>query len=296
MRKFYLFTLLLSLSLFHQGFTQARKSVKRNSNGTFSVKKPGNKFLDKQFWLGFKAGTNLTQATVEQSYSIIIAPPTAIAKEKKYEKFNRFGSQAILEMTFYTKGFSFSLQPTYRRSSFEYSNGYEWIDANNANNRVVLNYNHQHTTDHAELPFILKYDIAGNKLRPYVQAGIFYAVLINANKGVEISGQDFASGSVNEFIEEPVLVGAEDLFAKNYWGVLGGAGVNYNLGNVRLTFDANYHMGLSLANSTKNRYKNDRLSGVGDSLDDIKMNNIVLSIGCLFPMRYLASGFKTLDR
>jgi outer membrane protein W len=295
MRKFYMLLFLLSFYFFESN-GQARKGYKRNASGTVAAKKPGNTFLNKQFWLGFKAGTNLTQAKVEESYSVLVPPPTAIVAEKKYEKFNKFGSQATLEVTFYTKGFSFSLQPTYRHSSFEYSNGYEWIDAINANNRLVLKYTQEQNTDHAEIPFIVKYDIAGSKLRPYVQAGIFYAMLLNANKGVEISGTDYASGGENEFKEEPVLVGAEDLFAKNYWGLLAGGGVNYNLGNVRLTFDANYVIGMSLANSTENRYKNDRLSGVGDALDDIKLNNIVLSFGCLFPMRYLASGFKTLDR
>jgi len=295
MRKFYILILVFSIYTC-QSYGQGRKNPKRGGAPTTAPKKPGSTFLNKQFWLGFKAGTNLTQAKVEQSYNVIVPPPDAIVTEKKYEKFNKFGSQATLEVTFYTKGFSFSLQPTYRRSSFEYSNGYEWVDANNPNNHLILNYKQQQNTDHAEIPFIVKYDITGNKLRPYVQAGVFYAMLINANKGVEISGTDYASGGVNEFTEEPVLVGAEDLFAKNYWGVLGGVGVNYNLGNVRLTFDATYRVGMSLANSTENRYKNDRLSGVGDALDDIKLSNIVLSFGCLFPMRYLASGFKTLDR
>ncbi len=295
MRKFYILILLSSLCIGHV-YAQARKNPKRTSNVTSAPKKQGSNFLNKQFWLGFKAGTNLTQAKVKESYSVLVPPPTAIVAEKKYEKFNKFGSQATLEVTFYTKGFSFSLQPTYRHSSFEYSNGYEWIDANNANNRLILKYTQEQSVNHADIPFIVKYDIAGSKLRPYVQAGIFYAMLITANKGVEISGTDYASGGENEFTEEPVLVGAEDLFAKNYWGLLAGAGVNYNLGNVRLTFEANYNIGMSLANSTENRYKNDRLSGVGDALDDIKLNNIVLSLGCLFPMRYLASGFKTLDR
>lgn len=278
------------------GYGQARKAAKRGANGTLAAKKPGNNFLNKQFWLGFKAGTNFTKANVQESYEVLVPPTAAITSGKEYKSYNLLGSQASLEVTFYTKGFSISLQPTYLHSRFEYSHAYEWMDNLNPSNRLTLNYTQEQNMDHAEIPLIIKYDIAGSKLRPYVQAGVYYSMLLNANKAVKVSGVDYASGGTNEFSNDPILVGAEDLFAKNYWGVLAGAGVNYNLGNVRLTFDATYRMGMSLANSTTNRYKSDRLSGVGDALDDIKLNNIVLSFGCLFPMRYLASGFKTLDR
>jgi outer membrane protein W len=294
MRKFYLL-IVVSLLCLAQGYAQVYNNSKKNSPGALAKKKTNNTFLNKQFWLGFKAGTNLTEAKIDQAYTILV-PTNYTASKKKYEKFNRLGSQATVEVTFYTRGFSISLQPTYRHSSFEYSNAYEWIDTEIPTNRLVLDYRQIQSTDHVELPLLLKYDIAGSKLRPFVQAGVFYAMLVNANKSIEVKGTDYASGGVNEFTNEPVLVGAEDIFAKNYWGITAGVGVNYNLGNVRLIFETNYRMGMSLANSTTNRYKNDRLAGVGDALDDVKLNNIVISLGCLFPMRYLASGFKTLDR
>ena len=276
--------------------SQSRRPVKRSNSGIASVTKPGSDFLKKQFWLGFKAGTNLTQANVQDSYTVIVPPPGAITTGKEYKSFNLLGSQAALEVTFYTKGFSISLQPTYKHSRFEYSNHFEWMDSNIAENRLVLDYNQEQQTDHLEIPLLVKYDIAGSKLRPFVQAGIYYSILLNANKVVDVSGIDYASGGTNQYASESIIVGAEDLFANNYWGLLAGAGVNYNLGNVRLTFEGTYLMGMSLANSTENRYKNDRLAGVGDALDDFKLNNIAFSFGCLFPMRYLASGFKTLDR
>lgn len=294
MKKYYLL-FFISAFLSLQTFGQARKVNKRNPTGTAAAKK-GNPFLQKQFWLGFKAGTNLTQPKVQEAYSIIVPPPTAIVDDKSYKNFNLTGSQVALEVTFYTRGISISVQPTYFHSRFEYANRYEWMDANNPANLLTLNYQQEQQADYAEIPLLVKYDIAGSLLRPFVQGGIYYSMLVNANKAVTVSGIDYASGGVNAFENEPVLVGAEDLFAKRYWGLLAGAGVNYNLGNVRLTFEANYRLGMSLANSTENRYKNDRLAGVGDAFDDLKLNNIVFSFGCLFPMRYLASGFKTLDR
>jgi hypothetical protein len=287
--------LLVALLASTQGFSQARRKNVKGGGATIAARKTGNSFLDKQWWLGFKAGTNLTKANEDQSYTVLV-PVNYEASSKKYEDFNKLGSQAAIEVTFYMKGFSFSLQPTYFHSRFVYKNAYEWIDPAVATNRLVLNYTQEQVMDRAEIPLLVKYDIAGNKLRPFVQGGVFYSMLLSASKSVEVKGIDYASGGVNEYSDEPVQVGAEDLFAKNYWGLQAGAGLNYNLGNVRFTFDATYRFGMSLANSTENRYKSDRLSGIGDSLDDIKLNNMVFSLGCLFPMRYLASGFKTLDR
>lgn len=266
-------------------------------------KKPSNfnkrnneseRFLDKQWWVGLKAGTNLSDAVLQKTYSVVL--PTNYEQEpKQYESFNKLGSQATLEITFYIKRISVSIQPTYRNARFVYTNHYEWSDSDNTNNFLELNYVQEQRVDHAVIPLVAKYDLTATRLRPYVQAGVYMAFLVNANKSVEVSGIDYASGGINEFTNEPIIVGAKDLFAKNHWGLIGGAGVNYNMGNVRLNFDIMYNLGMSLINSTENRFSNDRLSGVGDAMDDIQLNNLSFSVGCLFPLRFLGSGFKSLD-
>jgi outer membrane protein W len=120
-------------------------------------------------------------------------------------------------------------------------------------------------------------------------------MLINANKSVKVSGTDYASGGTNQFANQEIIVGAKDLF-DNYWGIMAGVGADYNLGNVRLVLDVSYWKGMSNITNVDNRFGNDRLAGIGDAQDDLDLNNIVISAGVLFPMRYLSSGFKTLDR
>lgn len=291
--------LLTSLLLLLTGLVFSQPS-KRKSQQSFNNKpptSPGGNFLDKQWWLGLKSGMNLSYLVVEKRYSAL-SPSNypASQTDKAYDNVNAMGSQVTLEISFYYKGFSFSLQPAYRNSVFTYSNTYDWSDPENAINRLELVYENQQKVDHIEVPLIFKYDIIGNRLRPYVQAGIYYGFLINANKTVEVTGTDYASGGVNQFTNDPVIIGAKDLFAENHWGLLGGIGANYNLGNVRLNLDIQYRHGMSLINSTENRFGSDRLSGIGEAMDDIKLNNLAFSLGCLFPMRYLASGFKTLDQ
>lgn len=261
------------------------------------AKQQQNSFLDKQWWIGLKVGPNLTKATPETRYAILT--PTnyaATLTDKQYDGFKKLGSQATLEITFNYKGIGFSFQPTYRLSRFTYTNDFIWDNPENASEVLQLKYDHQLKVDYADLPFIVKYDITGNTLRPYVQGGIFYSMLVNANKTVEISGTDFASGGTNELSSEPVIVGAKDLFHKSYWGIMAGAGLHYNLGNVRLVFDASYRIGMSNVTNTKSRFSNDRLAGIADALDDMKTDNVVLSVGCLFPMRFLSTSFKSIDR
>jgi outer membrane protein W len=253
-------------------------------------------FLKKQWWLGLKGGPNLSKPIVEKRYTAV-APTNydATLAEKKYESYKQWGSQVALEVTFYFRGFSASFQPTYRHIGFDYSNHYEWESSVEAR-RFNMDYVQAQRVDYIDFPLLAKYERGVSKLRPYIQGGVFTALLINANKTVEITKTDFASGGVNEIKDDPIIVGATDLFAKNYWGLLGGAGLNYNVGNVRLNLDVQYKHGMSNISSTKNRNGNDRLAGVGDSLDDLQLNNIAVSVGCLFPLRFLEKGFKSLDK
>ncbi|MEP6734445.1 MAG: outer membrane beta-barrel protein [Chryseolinea sp.] len=263
-------------------------------------KKDDEKFLEKQWWLGFKAGANLSNIRVDKTYSVV--SPTnydasSIAK-KGYNNFDLWGSQATIEISFYFKRFLLSFQPTYQHIQFQYSNKFEWNGSTEqATNHVELSYKQLQKVDYAIFPLIVKYDVYGHRLRPYVQAGIYSAMRLSANKEVSASGIDNAAGGNNQFHTETVSVGAGDLFAKYHWGVMGGVGVNYNLGNhVRLNLDVMYKYGMSNITSTEHRYSSDRLAGVGDAMDDMKLDNLFISLGCLFPLRFLQSTLQTLDK
>lgn len=284
-----LLLILLAISL----TSHAQNKKKPQAFGNV-VSRQQNKFLDKQVWMGFKAGINLTQANVEKQYAILM--PTnydASLTKKKYDNFNKIGTQATLEFTFNYKQFGFSFQPTYRTSRFTYNNQFEWINTELPTERLVLQYNQEQRLDFADLPFIIKYEFGLDKVKPYAQVGVFYSMLLNATKTVEVTGTDFASGGTNQFTNEPVIVGAKDLFNNN-WGLIGGAGVNYNVGNVRFLFDISYRLGMSNVANINNRFSNDRLNGIGDVQDDMRLRNLTFSVGCLFPMRFLSSSFKSM--
>lgn len=275
-----------------------KRNNKKKSPTTYNLKaKEDEKFLQKQWWLGLKGGVNFTKPIITTRYSVL--SPTNYEQEainKKYENFSETGAQAALEITFYFKRFSLTLQPTYQYSQFIYSNEYLWSDAENPQNTLQLNYAQSQKINHIVIPLLARFDLTTTKLRPYVEAGGFMALLVNADKSIVISGTDLASGGTNNFTNEPIIVGAKDLFAKSYWGLAGGAGLNYHQGNIRINLDILYQHGLTNATAPANRYSNDRLVGVGDAMDDLTLDNIVISLGCLFPLRFLENGFKSLDK
>lgn len=289
MRRLILFIVLVLP--FATCLAQKKKPVPFNSMN----RNTQSKFLDKQWWLGFKAGVNLSNPVPLARYAVVT--PTnysSTATDKQYDHFNKAGMQATLEVTFAFKGIAVSVQPTYRSSLFTYANDMNWVNSENPDEHLTLHFDQEQQIDYADLPLLAKYEILGFKLRPYVQVGIFYSILVNATKSVTVSGTDYASGGTNNFVSEPLIVGAKDLFT-NSWGLLGGAGVNYNLGNVRLVLDVSYRHGMSNIADIDNRYSNDRLSGIGEAQDDLKMHNLVFSAGCLFPLRFLSKNYNAVD-
>lgn len=284
--------LMIALTVFSQ-----EKKRKPSAYNKKKQEKEDVKFLEKQWWLGFKAGANSSKVDVTKRYSVISPTNYDLTTiSKKYDNFGLIGSQASLEVSFYFKGFLLSFQPTYQHTRFSYTTHYEWTSGTEADH-VMLDYYQEQKIDYAIFPLLVKYDIAGNKLRPYVQAGIYSAMRLNATKALSTSGIDYAAGGENEFKTETIDVGADDLFARYHWGFLGGAGVNYNFKNhVRLNLDVMYKIGMSNITSTGNRYGSDRLAGVGDAMDDMTLDNLSVSLGCLFPLRFLQSSLQTLDR
>lgn len=255
-------------------------------------------FLRTQWWLGVKGGINLTQAVPGERFTAF-SSTTQVTNEryqKEYDDFSKVGGQAGLEITFFHRGFSFSLQPNFRKQRFVYSNDFEWFDPENAQNTLTLQYVQDHKLDFIEIPLIVKYDILQSNIRPYVFVGGYYAALINANKALSITGTDRASGSPNEFQGDEIIIGADDLFIRSSLGILGGIGASADFGNIRFNLDVGYRLGLTNITDVRNRFTENRLAGVGDALDDLKLRNISINFGVLFPLRFLVSGnFRAVD-
>ncbi|NJL12037.1 MAG: PorT family protein [Microscillaceae bacterium] len=260
--------------------------------------KSNDPFEKAQWWIGFKSGASLTQAVPDERYTPFSSTdnPDLTYYHKEYVDFKDWGAEAGLEITFFYGGFSASFQPAYRRHRFTYTNDYQWFDTENDQNTLLLRYTQDHKLDYLEFPLLFKYDFTRTAFRPSVFLGGYISTLIEAQKTLTINGTDFASGAQNEFVNEEIIVGARDLFIKSQVGLMGGIGLSYNVGNVRLALQGLYRYGLNNITDVKNRYVNNRLAGAGDALDDLKLRNISVTLSCLFPMRFLRTGsFRAVD-
>ncbi|RAW01321.1 porin family protein [Pseudochryseolinea flava] len=295
MKKHYLYVLLCLFATLQLSAQSSLSKKKRQPSAYNKQNKENDQFLQKQFWLGLKAGTNLSSVTIENRYAIF-SPIDGFETPKKYDRYKGLGTQIALELSFSFKGFSISFQPTYQHALFSYSKEYFWGGTEEGALSLEMTYDHKHKVDHLLFPLLVKYEVAGNKLRPYLQAGFYQGLRVSANKDITIRGVDHASGGDNEFEKESIAIDATNLFAKNHWGLIGGAGVYYNQGNVRLNLDIQYRHGMSSIISNKNRYENDMLVGAGEVMDDLSLQSVSVSLGCLFPMRFLGTGFKSSDR
>jgi len=277
---------------------EAQKKSKKKYYSGSQLKGGGPKttsFLSQQWWLGFIFGANLTDpqpGTRYSTFSPIVE--SGLSTDKTYESYNKIGFQAGISFTYSYRILSVSLQPNYRQQSFAYSNQYQWIDENDSENSVILNYYQEQNLDYIDFPLTISASFLSGKLKPFIEVGGFYSLLINANKEVSVDGVDRASGSPNPFTRGSLSIGATEQFTNNA-GLVGGIGFNYDPGNIRITFDIQYRYGLSNVTNTENRYADSRLAGIGDVLDDLSLNNIAVNVGVLFPLRFLSKDFAATE-
>lgn len=269
----------------YQSHAQVHRKKSAHASGL-----PTNNFEKTQFYIGIRGGLNLTKARIINSYSSFVSPTDPAEDYKKtYTDYTTPAGSFGLEFSFSYQKFTASFQPNYRRQTYSYSNTYEWHDANNVQNYLQLTYNQKTQLDYIEFPLFIRYDIISGAFKPFVQAGFYYAVLNSAKKQLNIEGVDHSGGTSRSFTEPVTIIGADDLFINSSIGAALGLGTSYKVGNIRLILDATYRMGLNNISNVQNRYISNSLSGAGDVSDDLKLNNITFSFGCLFPMKFLIS-------
>jgi hypothetical protein len=255
-----------------------------------------NTFLNTQWYLGFFAGGNLSKANPTNSFTGY-APLNydAASINKTYEGFVTPRAQAGLVFMFYTKGFTAALKPGINSYAIEHSTSAEWVDSNDANNALEINYRHETVFNYLEFPLSLQYDLMKGQIRPYLGFGGYYGLLLNANRDIERSGSDSASGSSGSFTNQSKSIGVTDLFITSNLGINAFVGVSYDPGNIRITMDVGYKMGLNNITSTDNRYLNNELSAIGEATDDLQLQQLYLNFGFVFPLKFIGKNFNAIN-
>lgn len=267
--------------VFSQGKSNKRKPVKT-----------GNTDIN-QWWIGVRGGVNFSSVTSQQSYSVFSFTNdfTEGDNEKTYQAFSLPGLQFGFSVSYeFLTGLSVNVLPAYTSYRYSYDNSFRWYDAENQNNNVTTSYNIETRLQYISLPLTFKYELSGGRFKPYVQVGGYYNYLTDAIKKVKTTGVDQASGSDQEIIVTNLSVGIDDRIKKWNYGIIGGAGFTYNVGNARLGLEINYHYGLqNLDNGGMKYYDNQLITGTFDVPDDFSLNNLELSMQVIIPLKFITS-------
>jgi hypothetical protein len=281
----------IALTLFFACFVFDSVAQKRKKPSTPASQ--AQDFLNTQWWLGIRGGTNFTQTTLIDSYSGL--NPINYSSEnleKEYENFVNPAFHIGLDVTFYHKGFSIMSYPTFFRNNINYSSELSWSGETDRD-QYETSYNVQQSITFLELPLAVKYDIIGDKIRPFVMAGAFYSIAFDANKEVQIFETDYASGQPVQFERANIKLNNKEEI-KNNWGVLGGIGVSFDFWNIRSIIDVQYRHSFQSIVNGETRFDENTFSSFGEVQDDYSLQNYSASLSFVFPLRFIDSQFKAL--
>ena len=245
-------------------------------------------FLDTQWWLGLRAGSNLTDPKAESFYSVLSAIDyDAENLKKNYESFQSPGLQLGLDLTYYHRGFSIGMLPTFKRYRYNYDNSLEWITATDI---FETKYQVAQNLDYLEVPLVLKYDVlrSGN-FRPFVQLGIQWGFAIGAEKSLTITHQEGTPAATSG---GTISIDTRKDF-KDFAAALAGIGASYDIGNIRMSLDFSYHYGLTSIIEQQRLFTENQLTAVGDINDDIRLTNLQANLSFLFPLRFIDTTFTS---
>ena len=266
---------------------------------SFRSQKPGDPFRNTQAFIGLFGGTNFSQPIIASSYSDFSSiegqANSLINDEKTYEgltqnRGSHFGLSGVFS---FNRFFSASLSPTYYSISYSYQSQYIWEEVENPQNYVFYDFKHQQQFRYLSLPFSIRYSPVGKRVRPYLQVGVHYDRLLDAQKSVTTTGLDRASGGEVNFSRSPQTTDTDHLYIKSHFGLMAGAGITYNLGTIAFFLDGQYRYGMHTITNAQTRYSGARdIPGFGNVMDDVSIRNLQVNLGCYFPLKFLTKEFE----
>lgn len=291
--KWFLFALLFFLQISESTYAQ-KKPPKKTGSG---------KQLP-QLQLGLKTGINFTKVQSLLPFSALEnTSEDPEFNHKKYKK-GRPGSQLGFTAAFgLNNTFTFSISPVYINYNFEYEDAHSWEDLEVTENNTKLDFTHKHNLQYIEVPLTVKYHFLPGKIKPYLEAGAYFGVLQQATKNIRTTRIDNATSENEIKVSDEQTIGAKSLFIRSHAGAIAGAGIRYdvgrvsslmegstNLGVVTIFLSGVYKYGFNNITDVKNRYADNRsFFATYDVMDDLKIRNIEVSLGCLFTLKYKIS-------
>ncbi|HET8861002.1 MAG TPA: outer membrane beta-barrel protein [Marivirga sp.] len=275
------------LLLFSAVFCQAQSVWDKLNNDPFKTS---------QAYVGFRAGGNLTNINVINRYSLI-KPTNSLDEglyDKKYQEAENIGIIYGISFLYqFEQRLVLGTNVSLNQIRFQYQQ-------EQPGSTRSVNFTHGHNINYFDVPVFFRFmfrqinsrfwDKSNRKpevppVIPFVQAGLNFSVLLNANK-------DYSKYTTQNGIESQEYDKTEDIksiMAPYTVGAFIGAGTRVRLGTFYLTAEANYRHGLTNANNPNARYQNDNLQNEAyDIMDDFSFQSIEAVFSLIFPLKYLS--------
>ncbi|NJO88279.1 MAG: PorT family protein [Chloroflexia bacterium] len=243
----------------------------------------GRGFSMDNFSVGIKGGINFSLA-IPLSRSSVFSGQSPEDYEKDYNFFlqNRGMQMGFILMYDVNRLIKVSLQPSSNDYTYKYSNTYAWTGT------TVLQYEAEYAQKlrFFEVPLIVGFYMANFQTwQPYFQGGIYYGRVLDATTSISIVETSTNLVGQNQSLSYTTLANSKDLYGKNHFGVLAGAGISYLAGSTRIGLEANYRLLLTNLNTTETQFSNNQVvSGGYDVPDKFKFSNLAITLNVIVPL------------
>jgi hypothetical protein len=253
---------------------------------------PSNKFSksgssnDGRFMVGLKGGITFVQPLVLRKYNVLSPLDNTLSQSgvKNYKVFiqnvgYQYSFTALYQIS---KSLDIRIEPGFPTYVYKYGSSYFW-ESNNE--RIDMSIKHQQTLKYIEIPVTLRFLYGSGQARPFLQGGIFYEYVLNSMKRYKRQ-ETYTNSAGNSTLNSDSQTGdASPLYIKSRYGFNVGAGLDYDLNYVHLTFDVNLSLGINSVTNEAARYSTQQFSsGAYDIQDDIRFIIPSVNIGLLFPI------------
>ena len=278
---FFVFSLSISFSYSQDAYIQYEIPTNYRG-GNIAFKKQARGFSFDKFSIGIKGGVNFS-LIIPYSRNSIFSGQDRDSYNKDYNFFiQNVGMQmGFIVMYDINKIIKLSLQPSSNDYSYKYRNTYAW--QGNTNLEYETQYNQK--LRFFEVPLILGFYMSYQKWQPYFQGGIYYGKIIDATTVISVVETSTNLAGSNQSLNYSTNSNSRDLYRRNQFGVLAGAGLAYLAGKTRIGLEANYRLLLTNLNTTETQFVNNQVvSGNYDVPDKFKFSNLAITLNVVVPL------------
>ena len=175
--------------------------------------------------MGIKGGVNFSLIIPVSGNSVFSESGNDFSKQYK-PFYQNLGYQVGFVLRYsITREIKINLQPSMIDYSFKYSNEYSWQGTTNLSYLVE----HHQNMRFFEIPLLVGYYFKAQQWQPYVQAGAYYAKLMNSN-----SYADVTETLDNQTLNYSTMVNSNGIYKENQYGLIGGGGIRYAAGKAMI--------------------------------------------------------------